>query len=217
MATYTEQIRHSEIILSEAPGTLSRDSITINDGLAHIAGAVMMQVPSADADSDVAAFSGNTGNGTLAVAAANKNGVYNVVFIEPGTDAGKFQVEGPTGVILGTGVVGSPWSVTDLAFTITDGATDFVAGDGFTVTVSDPTVVYAAYDPGTSALAGPSAILLEPADTSLGAVTVTALVRLAEVKKDLLDFNDAEIGLDADQKAAAIALLSTSPTFIVAR
>lgn len=87
-----------------------------------------------------AAVAGNTGNGTITgaptVAAGAVPGVYQLIAIEPGTDAGKFEMEDPNGVILGTVVVGVEATLGGLTFTIADGSTDFVSGDRFTITVS---------------------------------------------------------------------------------
>ena len=86
-----------------------------------------------------AAVAGNTGNGTITashtVGAAAKPGVYQVVCIEPLTNSGKFSVEDPDGVVIGIATVGVQFS-THLTFTIADGATDFAAGDAFTITVA---------------------------------------------------------------------------------
>ena len=85
-----------------------------------------------------AAAAGNTGNGTIGavtVGAGAKAGVYTLVCMEPGANAGTFALEDPDGVVVGRAVVGSAFSGA-LAFTIADGATDFVAGDRFTITVA---------------------------------------------------------------------------------
>ncbi|MDP2167973.1 MAG: head decoration protein [Thermodesulfovibrionales bacterium] len=87
-----------------------------------------------------AAIAGNTGDGTLASATVGANalpGVYKAICIEPATNAGKFQVEDPNGVIIGVATVAVAFSTGGhLTFTIADGATDFASGDGFTITVS---------------------------------------------------------------------------------
>lgn len=64
-----------------------------------------------------------------------KAGVYRVVFIEPASNAGAFQVEDPDGVVVGTGNAAVAFDG-PVKFTIADGATDFVAGDVALVTVS---------------------------------------------------------------------------------
>jgi hypothetical protein len=87
-----------------------------------------------------AAVAGNTGNGTMGavtLAAGAKPGVYRVICIEPNTNLGTFAVEDPDGVIVGRANVGSAFAG-PISFTIADGATDFVAGDAFTVTVANP-------------------------------------------------------------------------------
>lgn len=86
-----------------------------------------------------AAVAGSTGNGTItaspATGAGAKQGVYSIVCVEPGADAGSFEVRDPDGIVLGRAVPGTPFTA-HITFTITDGGTDFVAGDAFTVTVA---------------------------------------------------------------------------------
>lgn len=85
-----------------------------------------------------AAAAGNTGNGTMGavtLGAGAKAGVYRVVCIEPAANAGTFAVEDPDGVIIGRANVAAAFAG-PIGFTIADGATDFVAGDAFTVTVA---------------------------------------------------------------------------------
>lgn len=85
------------------------------------------------------AFSG-TGNGVLTLADPAsaqdvKAGAYKVVFTEPATDLGRFQVFDPDGNLDGTGIVGTAYTGS-VKFTIADGSTDFVVGDTFTLTVT---------------------------------------------------------------------------------
>ncbi|WP_321504049.1 head decoration protein [Breoghania sp.] len=87
-----------------------------------------------------AAGAGNTGDGTLtlsdpAVTTAAKEGIYTVTCTEPAADGGTFNVEGPDGKSVGTAKVGTAFAK-QIKFTIADGATDFAAGDSFTVTVT---------------------------------------------------------------------------------
>ncbi len=88
-----------------------------------------------------AAVAGNTGNGTITASpttgANAKVGVYRITCIEPATDLGKFQVEDPDGIVIGVATVGTQFTTgSHLTFTIADGATDFVSGDSFTITVA---------------------------------------------------------------------------------
>lgn len=82
----------------------------------------------------------NTGNGVLTLATPKTVsgvmvGTYRVVFVEPASNLGTFVVEDPNGTVIGEGVVGTAFS-NHVAFTIADGSTDFVAGDSFTIAVT---------------------------------------------------------------------------------
>ncbi|WP_051949254.1 hypothetical protein [Methylosinus sp. PW1] len=89
-----------------------------------------------------AAKSGNTGNGVVSGLAANAAaavGVWRAIFDGVATNGGAFAVVRPDGTFDGVGVVGvaySSASAPGLSFTIGDGATDFVAGDEFDITVA---------------------------------------------------------------------------------
>jgi hypothetical protein len=86
-----------------------------------------------------AALGTNTGNGTMGTITVSTGavpGVYVLRIIEPGANVGTFVVEGPNGVQIGDGVVATAFSAGGLAFTLADGATDFVAGDSFAITVA---------------------------------------------------------------------------------
>lgn len=80
-----------------------------------------------------------TGNGTIAMAdpscsTSAKIGAWSVVCTEPATNGGTFEVRDPDGVLSGVATVGVAYTGA-IKFTVADGATDFVAGDHFTVTV----------------------------------------------------------------------------------
>lgn len=91
------------------------------------------------------AGSGNVGDGTMGaitVTGEAKPGVYSLTMIEPGTNAGEFQVEDPDGISVGTGTVASVFTGGGISFTLADGATDFVAGDTFAITVTATATYY---------------------------------------------------------------------------
>lgn len=91
------------------------------------------------ATASASALGTNTGNGTMGtitVSAGAKQGNYVLTVIEPGSNVGTFVVVDPDGVQIGDGAVGSAFSAGGLAFTLADGATDFVAGDSFTISVT---------------------------------------------------------------------------------
>jgi hypothetical protein len=85
-----------------------------------------------------AAAAGNTGNGAISAITTGANakpGLYKVIAVEPVTNLGTFVVEDPDGIIVGRAIVGAAFSG-PIGFTISDGGTDFVAGDAFDITVA---------------------------------------------------------------------------------
>ena len=86
-----------------------------------------------------AAVAGNVGNGTMGavtISAGAKVGIYRLIIVEPGANVGTFVVEDPDGNVIGSGAVATAFSAGGLAFTLADGATDFLSGDSFTITVT---------------------------------------------------------------------------------
>lgn len=126
---------------------LMTHQITLLSGENRTRGALLGKISAggaATAGAPAAAGAGsagaNTGNGTMTMAnpatgAGVKSGTYRVVIVEPATDAGKFIVEDPDGVIVGEGTVAVAFDGV-IKFTIADGGTDFISGDAFTVAIS---------------------------------------------------------------------------------
>lgn len=190
MSTYNEPSRSLEFLTSEAPGQLSREQVTLAASQGALSpGAVLGKITKAGTAS-ASAFAGNTGNGTMGsitVSAGAKAGAYKLVVIETATNAGKFTVEDPDGVTIGTGTVAVAFSAGGLAFTLADGSTDFVSGDGFTITVAAGAGTYAVYDnTASNGVETADAILCYAAANSGSTQSVTVIERLAEVKADLL-------------------------------
>ncbi|MEY3746870.1 MAG: hypothetical protein RL194_329 [Pseudomonadota bacterium] len=215
MTTYTEPYRDFEALLSEAPGTLSRENITIVLGAGELAAGTVLGKITTGSSATATAFAGNSGTGTvgtITVSAGAQHGTYKLVIIEPATDAGKFQLEGPDGKIVGTGTVGAAFSKGGLAFTLAD-ATDFIAGDGFDIVVAAGSGSYTAYDDGLANGAQVAvAVLAQSVDATSSAVSATAIVRLAEVKKDALQWHT-----DVDSTAKSKAYADLALVNIVAR
>lgn len=89
-----------------------------------------------------AALATNTGDGVMGAITASagaKVGAHQIVVVEPGAGVGTFIHKDPDGMIVGKGAVASAYSGGGLAFTLADGGTDFIAGDGFNITVSSVT------------------------------------------------------------------------------
>lgn len=141
----TETRHAGGFMVSEAPGRYSRDAVTIDQNQALIAGQIIGMSTAGDgtfAAAAAAAVAGNTGNGTVSApsvgagALAPKVGAYRLVAIA----ATKFEVFDPLGEMVGEATTGTAFAG-PIGFTITAGGTPFVAGDAFTVAVSetDPT------------------------------------------------------------------------------
>jgi hypothetical protein len=79
----------------------------------------------------------NTGNGVIGTVTATgkaQRGTYTIRIIKAASNAGDFTVSDPTGAVTGYGTVAVAYS-NQIAFTLADGATDFVVGDSWTVEV----------------------------------------------------------------------------------
>lgn len=145
-------------------------NIILNNGQNLKRGALLGKF-AASATVTAAAKSGNTGNGTIGSADLGVGaieGTYRAVCEVTASNGGSFLVFDPLGVPVGKAVVGTAFSG-PVEFTISDGATDFVFGDTFNITVSNITYNYKLS--GRSATDGtqiPDAILAEDCDASGG-------------------------------------------------
>ncbi|MGE4553961.1 MAG: head decoration protein [Desulfovibrionaceae bacterium] len=151
----------------------------------------------------------NTGDGTvsgLALGAGAKAGVYALTCVAVATGGGTFAVLDPDGYRLADAEVGEAYAGA-VAFTVNDGATDFVLGDSFGIEVQEPDPVrHAPWDP--AAVDGrqrPCAVLAED-------VTVPASGDEASVAYVHGQFRRAGLtfapGADAAQVATAIRALA---------
>ncbi len=147
MAMVTEQTHMGQFIVSEANGHRSRSAVTFLSGQNVVAGQVLGKITAAGAVA--AAVAGNTGDGEMGAITVNggaKVGDYRLTFIEPGVDAGDFIVEDPDGINIGAGAATALFSGGGLAFTLADGANDFIAGDQIVITVAAGFGKYVAFD-----------------------------------------------------------------------
>lgn len=195
----------AEFIVTEANGSLSRDAAIILAGQKLQPGHVLGKVSVGTAIG--AAVSGNTGNGAISAISAGtsaKAGIYVVTCIEPAANGGTFTVEDPDGVTVGTATVGTAFAG-PVAFTLGDGATDFVAGDRFTINVAAGPSKYKEYNPAnTDGSQTAVAILYNDVDATSGDQAGVIIARQAEVNAgELIWFATA----DADQKAAGLEQL----------
>ncbi len=151
---------------------------------------------------------GNTGDGTITldpttpVRPGAKVGVYTVRCITAAVNGGVFRVEDPDGNVIGdTTVAGGAGGTAsfddDVKFILTDGAADFVVGDGFDVTIgagsSKVKLSTAAAIDGSEV---PDAILAEACDAT--AADTECLVY------DRGDFNQNAMTFGAGHTAASV-------------
>lgn len=212
MASNAEGKYTAEFVLSEAPGARSRENITVLSGENLKAGHVVGRRLVSPTFGAAAALGTNVGNGVFGTVTAATNlgaqrGTYRVVFTEPNTNLGTFEVIDPSGQVFGDGVVATAFD-NQIQFTIADGATDFVAGDAFTVAVTGGTTKVKEYDVAdTDGGQRPYGILLSNVDASAADKAGVVYVRDAEVRSgDLTWFS----GASATQKETAQDLLAAA-------
>ncbi len=112
----------------------SRPNI-IEVGQNLLMGTILSEVKSAAA---AAALAGNTGDGTvgsISVGPKVQKGTYKLIAVKT-TAGGEFNVLSPAGYSCGMATIGEAFVSSEINFTITDGATPFVLGDGFTIAVN---------------------------------------------------------------------------------
>jgi hypothetical protein len=205
-----EQWYTGGFLVSEAPGTLSRD----NGVLDNTAGALDLYVPAglvvmaeAFGTLTAAAKPGNTGNGTIGSlsvqppAGSNPGamvGAYTISF----TSAIAFSVFAPDGRELLPGVVGTAYA-DEIGFRITAGGTAFAAGDGFTITVPAGSGNLVAFD-GTGAVAG--IVFNRVYVPAGGTARCTIVTRDAEVNRAELQWGSVAAGSPTIQASAAAQL-----------
>lgn len=210
MTTITERLHAGGFIISKAMGNRSLDNATLLSGQNLKAGTVVGLITLAGASETHA---GATGNGVLTLDATNpvrqgaKVGVYKATLITAAANGGTFRVEDPDGVVLGDVAVAATFD-DDIKFVIADGATDFIVGDIFLITVAagsgKATVFTPAAQNGSQAAGG---ILLADTDASAADVACALVVRDAEVNGLELTWPG---GISAGDKAAAIAKLAVA-------
>lgn len=219
MVTLTEAPRTGEFIVSEAPGTRSREAITLTgDGTTKtvagtVLGCVETGTPALSVGTPVSGTGGTVGNGAISAATADAGampGKWQIEMTSSGATA-KFKVIRPDGSVDGVGTVGTAYNGTrSINITIADGSNDWTAGDIIPVTVSyldaDSVPKYEILDTaGTDGSEIAAGILYAGKIGTTGGVDAVGVVRDAEVNADLLTWPS---GITADQKAAAIVQLN---------
>jgi hypothetical protein len=215
MPVFVESRHPGEAIMSEGNGNISRENIIVAESQTIDANELVARraVPA----SITATATPNDGNaadaGALtmadpAVSSEVKDGVYRVTCIEPAVDAGTFQIEDPTGRMIGIVHAGEPYDG-EIKFTIGIGEADFVAGDGFEVKVQAIAEHYehVAFDPdGADGSDVPVGMSIYPVTTGAGQTKkASAISRLATLNGQNVAWPD---DITDDQKTDAIQALA---------
>lgn len=212
--SFTEGRHAAEFIISEANGHLSRENATIS-GSKVLPGQVLgLTTPAGGATDAAVGTTVGTGAGVMTLASPKtavnaKEGVWNVVFIEPVSGLGTFEVLDPDGQLDGTGFVGTAYTG-GIKFTIADGTPDFLSGDRIPVTVTRTDAatkpVYKALNlVGTDGSQIAAAIALSLYDAASADVVGVVIDKHAEVNGNTLTW---PAGITTAQKEAAITQLA---------
>jgi hypothetical protein len=136
--------------LIAGPFQLVSHVVTVLTGQGVLKRGTVLGKQTVGAATSAAKSGGNTGNGTC-TAVSSKGaaiaGVYQVRCVIAGTNSATFDLYNPNGDLIdqrqlsGSGAT-AVFANDNLAFTLADGATDFVVGDGFDITVAAPSGKY---------------------------------------------------------------------------
>jgi hypothetical protein len=162
-----------------------------------VEGTIMAQV--AASAGAVTPDGGNTGDGTvtgfsLAAGGPPKVGDWNLECVLAVTNGGEFKLEDPDGNLVasplrmtaGAGAA-TEFTVAGMTFIITDGATDFIAGDKFALTVADEGHNWVPYDAdGLNGSQYPRGVLPEPITVTGAATPHRSILIEGEVYEDKL-------------------------------
>lgn len=210
MTTLTEGIYRTESLISEAPGSQSREAIVVKSGSNLKSCAVLATILSGTVAS-AAKAGGNTGNGTFTLDATTplllgaKLGVYTLRCIAAAVNNGTFRLEDPDGIVLSDIVMagGAGTVAEQINGALADGVTDFVVGDGFDITVTALVEKEVEYNPaGTDGSQIATGILYAAVDATSADTRGVAFKRNCEHNADIVVW---KTGLTATQKAKGAA------------
>ncbi|HZF19501.1 MAG TPA: head decoration protein [Burkholderiales bacterium] len=208
MTLLSELLHAGGFIIAEQEGHLSRDNGILASGENRGAGTVLGRTVTAGTAVG-AAFAGNTGTstiGSVSVGGGAKEGIYMVELITAGATAA-FTVEDPNGVNIGHGAIGTAFAGA-VNFTITNVGGTSVAGDRYTVTVSQLTKKFKILAPAaTDGTQIPAGILFAPVDASAADQACCVITRNAELNSNELVWPG---GITAAQQSVATAQLAAA-------
>jgi hypothetical protein len=168
---------------------LVTETVLLTGAAALLRGAVLGKtVSTGTAAATAGTNTGNGAMGAITVAGGAKTGAYQLKITKAAANAGDFEVTGPNGELVGLGTVGVAFAGGGLAFTLADGATDFVVGDTFAIDLTAVTEKYKlATRDATDGSNVPRAILADAADPSGGDVNAP-VYEMGEFNSNALSF-----------------------------
>lgn len=219
MTAFTESRRPGEAILREEKGYMSRSELLVAPEVAIAMNSLLARVVLPDGvPATTTTDAGNTGDGevTVAIPAVSTKariGVYRIFCIEAAEGGGRFMIEDPHGVEVGTVAVGAVFDG-DIKFWISLGDTDFAVGDGFSLRVAivGDALVHVPFDPdGTDGSEVPVAYAINSVASDVGVKRVWAISRIARLSSSMIAWPDE---ITDEQKAAAIKALARREIFV---
>jgi hypothetical protein len=218
MVVLTEGPRPTAAILSEAARSRSRENGKVGENQTVLVNGLVALVNLPASVGVTQTYSG-TGNGVLTIASPGvatkaRDGKYTVTCFEAATNAGKFNVEDPSGRNIGVATVGVAFNK-DVKFTIADGSTDFAVGDAFVleVQVELEDEAYVPHNPsatdGSEVAYGysPYAVVTGSGETK----QIAVLVRECELNGHVINWAS---GITSTQKADAIQALAKNQIIV---
>ena len=141
MTALTQSARSAEFLLSEAPGSLSREAVVVASGAgALVPGSVLGRVTKRLAAAPIPTVSGTSpGNGTMTNLAFGPDvqvGTYALACITAASNGGIFSVTAPDGTALPNATVGTAYKTSHLSFLLNDSSQDFTTAARFNVVVT---------------------------------------------------------------------------------
>lgn len=204
-------------VLKYEHGMYCREVVTVLSGTAAFDIGMVLGKITRGAATSAAKSGGNTGNGTLTVdgttpvKAGAKSGVYTVRFIAAATNNGTFRVTDPDGFVIGDVVMaaGAGAFDNDIKFAVADGASDFIVGDGFDITVAAGSDKYVRHNPtGNDGREVACAVALQAVDASAADVGDVVIIARGPAEVSNLGLKwDASVSSNP-LKAAAMAQLA---------
>lgn len=211
MTTLSEGARQGDILRWELDHDFSRENAPVVATAALKVGTVLAKKTKSVATVAKASGSGNGTLGTCTLGAKAVPGVYKIVFTTTGATAAA-NVLAPSGELIGTLAVGTAFASDHINLTISDGATDWTAGDVVTVTVSGDDKYYIASYGAVDGTGEACAILLNDTPITTGSILTILRQYAVLVPSDLI--YDSSYDTD-NKKAVAVAQLKANSNILV--